>query len=106
MAAHFSRADNGPLVVVSLALPLILLVSRPWAARLTQLLVFIAGVEWLRTTLVLVAGRQDSGEPWVRLAVILVSVALFTMASSLVFRSPALRARYSLRPAAQQGPSS
>ena len=102
MAAHFLRADNGALVAVCLALPLMLLVSRSWVARVVQLLLVLAGIEWLRTMVVLISRRQDAGEPWMRLALILVSVSLLTMASALVFRLAALRERYSLGPVVRQ----
>jgi hypothetical protein len=36
------------------------------------------------------------GQPWVRLVVILGTVALLTAASALVFRNPRLKARYRL----------
>jgi hypothetical protein len=102
MAAHFLRADNGPLVAVSLVLPLMLLLPRPWVARVVQFLLVLAGIEWLRTMVVLISRRQDSGEPWMRLALILISVSLLTMGSALVFRLAALRERYSLGPVVQQ----
>jgi hypothetical protein len=65
VAAHFSRADNGPLVVVSLVFPLILLLPRPWVARVTQLLLILAGLEWVRTMVALASMRQEAGEPWI-----------------------------------------
>ena len=40
--------------------------------------------------------RQDSGKPWMRLAIILGSVAVFTAASGLVFRLGPLKKRYKL----------
>ena len=43
----------------------------------------------------LVQQRLALGQPWQRMALILCAVAAFTAASALVFRSAALRARYS-----------
>jgi hypothetical protein len=96
MAAHFSRADNTALVIVSLAFPLILLVRRPWVARVTQVALLVAGLEWIRTLVVIAARRQAAGEPWVRMAVILGVVAAFTVGSAMVFRSRGLKERYRL----------
>ncbi len=96
MAAHFSRADNVALVLLSLAFPLILLWRRPWAARLTQVTLAVASLEWIRTAIVIAGRRQAAGEPWTRMAIILGSVAILTLASALVFRWRGLRARYGL----------
>ncbi len=95
LAAHFSRNDVAPLTVASLVLPFLLLVRRPWVPRLFQILLVLAGVEWLRTTAVLVARRQAAGESWTRLALVLGAVALFTACSGLVFRNRKLSRRYS-----------
>jgi hypothetical protein len=67
------------------------------------LLLILAGLEWVRTTVALVSRRQEAEEPWIRLAVILGAVALFTVASALVFRSAALRARYTGEPLVGEG---
>ena len=96
MAAHFSRADNAPLVVLSLVFPLVLFARRPWAARLTQFALVIAGLEWIRTLIVIAGRRQAAGEPWLRMAIILGAVAAVTLASALVFGSKSLKARYGL----------
>jgi hypothetical protein len=95
MAAHFSRAGTTALMLLSLAMPLVLLARRPWAVRLVQLALVIGGLEWLRTLWKIAARRMESGQPWARMAVILGIVSLFTWASALVFRSPVMRATWS-----------
>jgi hypothetical protein len=94
LAAHFSRNDIIPLVYVSLALPFLLLVRRPWVSRLLQFLLVLGGLEWLRRLVALAGERQAAGKPWVRMALILGAVALVTFTSALVFRLRALRERY------------
>jgi hypothetical protein len=96
MAAHFSRADNTALVITSLLFPLVLLVRRPWAVRLTQLMLVVAGLEWVRTLIAIAGRRQALGEPWVRMAVILAVVAIFSIGSAAVFWSKELKKRYGL----------
>ncbi|MGB3564856.1 MAG: hypothetical protein WBC09_17530, partial [Thermoanaerobaculia bacterium] len=71
-------------------------VPRPSMARIVQVVLFVGGFEWIRTLFMNIASRSDLGEPWMRMAVILGAVTLFTWGSLLVFRSPALRARYGL----------
>ena len=96
LAAHFSRADNLPLTLISLIAPVLLLVRRPWVVWAFQLVLVVGALEWVRTLLAIARTRQASGEPWVRMAVILGVVVLVTASSALVFRTKALKARYSI----------
>ena len=70
LAAHFSRGDNQPLMVLSLLFPLLLLVRKPWVVPIVQVTLVVAGLEWLRRTIELVRQRQAAGDSWTRLAVI------------------------------------
>lgn len=94
LAAHFLRAGVLPLVVASLAVPLVLFVRRPWAARAVQVCLLLAGVEWLATMYLEIQSRQRFGEPWARYAAIIGSVIVFTVASAWLFHLPPLRRRY------------
>jgi hypothetical protein len=96
LAAHFFRAGQLALAAASALLPLLLAVPRAWAARTMQVALIIGAIEWLRTLAEFAAVRISMGQPVVRLAAILVAVALFTAASALVFRNTGLRARYRL----------
>lgn len=97
LGAHFFRAGLTLLAVLIVLFPAVLLVKRPWVARLAQLVLVLGGIEWVRTMLVFVAARSEMGQPWTRLAVILGTVALFTIGSGLLFSlSGALRKRYGL----------
>jgi len=97
MGAHFFRSGLTFLALLMVLFPLVLLVKRAWVARLTQFVLVLGGIEWVRTLLVFVAQRRDLGLPWTRLAVILGTVALFTIGSGLLFSlSGALRERYGL----------
>lgn len=94
--AHFLRHQQWlsvALVFVGFGL---LLVPRKWAARLVQVGLVLASLEWVGTLFQLVQQRQAMGMEWTRLAVILGGVALFTLLSALVFWLPALKARYGL----------
>ncbi|MDZ7335441.1 MAG: 4Fe-4S binding protein [candidate division KSB1 bacterium] len=94
MAAHFSRANQHGLAISCLLLPLLLLVKRRWVARVIQVLLLLGALEWITTTLRIVQMRQAHGVPWMRLVIILGSVALFTALSALVFESRKLKQRY------------
>ena len=100
LAAHFLRADQVYLMLMACAAPLLLLARRTWATRLLQFLLVAGALEWVRTTMQIQAIRIDQGRDWHRMAVILYSVAGFTLASALVFFLPPLRRHYCPRRAA------
>ena len=102
LAAHFSRADMFPAVVVSLATPFLLLIRRPWIARSIQVLLFLAAAEWIRAMFGYINVRKEIGEDWGRLAIILLTVALLTACSTLVFRGKSLKKRYYLEKSEQK----
>ena len=96
LAAHFSRADLFPLVIVSLLIPFLLLVRKAWAARGIQFLLLLGAAEWIRSMFGYIEVRKSIGEDWGRLAIILITVALLTACSGLVFRGKSLKKRYQL----------
>ncbi|MBI4709785.1 MAG: hypothetical protein HY806_02320 [Nitrospirae bacterium] len=95
-SAHFLRAKLFFLVLIAVIMLLLLLIRRPWSARLVQIFLVIGGFEWVRTLVILAKMRQAEGGPWMRLAIILGGVAVFTICSALVFRFKSLRERYKL----------
>jgi hypothetical protein len=96
MAAHFSRVDNNWLAILCLALPFLLIIKKLWVKRVYQILLVTGGPIWIQRTIVLIRMRQEAGESWIRLAVILSAVALFTMFSSLSFETKKARKRYDI----------
>ena len=96
LAAHFSRADLLPLVVVCLLVPFILLPRKAWVARSIQVLLVLGAFEWIRSMFGYIEIRKAVGEDWGRLAIILIVVALLTACSGLVFRGKSLKKRYKL----------
>jgi hypothetical protein len=94
LGAHFYREAAWPLVGLCVGLVVLLAWPRAWVARLVQAALALGALEWLWTAGWLVQQRLALGQPWLRLALVLGAVAVFTVASALVFRSVALRARY------------
>ena len=95
LSAHFMRAGQMAVTYVLLFLLLLLLIRKTWVPWVIQLTLLLGAVEWLRTLVSFAQLRLEYGMPWMRMAIILVAVALFTVSSGLVFRSRALRKRYS-----------
>jgi len=96
LSAHFSRAGFPFISVIFLVLPLLLLIKLSWVARLIQIVLIFGSVEWIRSLVYYVNQRQELGEPYIRLVLILGIVAILTGLSALVFRNKALKERYKL----------
>ena len=96
LAAHFSRANLFPLVILSLLIPFLLLIRKAWVARSIQVLLLLGAAEWIRAMLEYIEIRKSIGDDWTRLAIILVTVAVLTACAGLVFRGKSLRLRYKL----------
>lgn len=96
LGAHCMRMGTPYLMVIPLAALVLLIWPRRWVARLAQVTLIIGALEWLRAMTGYVSVRMQLDMPWLRLAIILGGVALFTLLSSLVFRTQRLRRRYRL----------
>ena len=96
LAAHFYRAEWLLPAALSVALTLLLVVPRPWAARTLQVALVLGAVEWLRTMAAFVAMRMAVGQPYLRLVLILAAVAAFTLLAAWVFQNRPLRDRFQL----------
>lgn len=96
LAAHFLRDGNMVMVALSLFLPVLLFIPRPIVARVLQVALLLASLEWLRTMMTIVDVRAAAGMPYTRTVVILAVVALLTLASAFVFHTRAMRRRYGL----------
>ena len=92
LAAHFFRARQMPLVVLSLALPLLLLVRERWSARAVQAGLVLGALEWVRTLALFAGQRVEAGRPWGRLAAILGVVGGLTALSALAVSVPPTKA--------------
>lgn len=97
LAAHCFRAGQPLFMAMALLWPVLLLFRKPWAARLVQAALLVGAGEWLRTGVLFSLDRLAMGAPFLRLALILATVALFTGASALAFLLPSLRQRYGAR---------
>jgi hypothetical protein len=94
MAVHFFRNGNPLAALLCLLVLLAFTIRRPWAARIVQICLVLGAVEWGKTTFVLLHARLEIGAPFFRLTFILASVTLLTLASSLVFRTHAVRRHF------------
>jgi len=96
LGAHFMRYGNSIGAIGSLLLIALLIVRRPWVARLMQVVLILGALEWVRTLNELVQVRASYGQPFGRMMVILGIIAAVTFFSALLFQSPALKKIYRL----------
>jgi hypothetical protein len=97
MAAHLSRAGLIIPMVICLLFPSILFWRSKLSVRIMQVTLVIFGLEWIRTLIYYARIRIENGEDWLRLALILGTVALINFATILIYRSKYMRKRYKLR---------
>lgn len=97
LAAHFSRANLSVLIIPTLLLPFLLFMKKAWVARVIQIALVIGAAEWIRAIFEYVNIRQQLGEDWTKLAVILSGVALFTLLSALIFQSKSMKEIYKIK---------
>jgi len=96
LGAHFMRYGNSVGVVGALLLIALLIVRRPWVARLMQVVLILGALEWVRTLYELAQVRAALGQPFTRMMIILGVVAAVTFCSALIFQLPELKKIYRL----------
>jgi hypothetical protein len=102
LAAHFMRAGQSLMMAVLGLLLLLLFLRKWWVPRVFQLVLFLGAVEWIVTAVTIAKIRMQMEQDWLRMAIILGVVALFTLLSGLVFQAGALRQRYTGRVQVQE----
>ena len=85
LVAHFKKAGLIPLVILSLLIPLSLFIRKNMVAKIVQIMLILGAIEWIRTTIVIINKRLANGEDWIRVAIILGTVAIFTFCSGMLF---------------------
>lgn len=91
MAAHFLRFMVLPLVGLTLLLPLLLVFRQTWTVRVVQAWLVLGVALWAGTTRTLIQQRQESGQPYLRLSIILGAVSAFTLVAALLLETPRLK---------------
>lgn len=102
IGAHFLRFGHMPAVFATLLMIGLLFVRRPWAARVVQVALVLATVEWLRTLMQLTVERMHAGQPYIRMAVIIGAVTAVAALSAWLFQTRPLGGVYGLAPRGQE----
>ena len=94
MGAHFFRMSNFFVLGLCLATPLLFFYKSRWSLFLLQFAAYCATASWLGTAVQLVQFRQQIDRPWTAAAIILASVALFTLVAGVLLNARCMRERY------------
>lgn len=84
LVAHFSRNDQYLFLVLAAATPFLLILKKLWSRLVVQGALILGAFSWVWSTLDYIDIRQSTGEDYQRLAIILFSVAGFTLLSSVL----------------------
>jgi hypothetical protein len=94
ISAHILRFHGLTATILCLSLLITLCFRNPWTLRMWQIFLSIAALIWVWTTVNLVHLRVELGLPWVRLAIILISVIVFTLFTVIWLETKSLKAFY------------
>jgi hypothetical protein len=89
VAAHFLRAGDLILTALCLATPLLFFVRERWSLLVLQGLAYVACLVWLLTAWQIIGMRRFLGEPWQLSAVILLTVAAYSVVAGALLRGRA-----------------
>ncbi len=99
LAAHFLRMGAMSGVLVCLALPVVAALTRArWALRSLQAVLLLGGASWVVTALRLAAQRRAAGDPWLRMALILGTVAALSVLAAALLNRRTVLERFPLSP--------
>jgi hypothetical protein len=96
LAAHFVHAGLWPVAAACVAAIALVWVGKPWAARGLQVLLAGGAIEWVLTAAMIAQLRITHQQPYLRMLLILGSVAVFTVLAALAFQHPSLARRFGL----------
>ncbi len=94
LAAHFSRANNTYLMILSLLIPFLLFIKKRSALLLVQALCYIGSIAWLYSMYEYIQQRIAMDVAWDKLAIIISVIALFTAFTGFLLNSAIMKERY------------
>ena len=96
LGAHFLRSAHLVLTLLCWLMPFLLLVKKRWSLIILQLFIYMGAVVWINTAVFSVIKRMKMGLPWHMPAIIMGTVALFTIFSGLLLNLKSVKEKYTL----------
>jgi uncharacterized membrane protein len=97
LGAHYLRYGNELGLAASLVLIGLLFLRSAWVARIIQVALVLGAIEWAHTLYELMQIRMAHGAPTTRMAAIIGSVIMITLASALLFQTKTMKRMYGLQ---------
>ncbi len=94
LGAHYARYGLYPLTFALIAMLGMLFIRRRWVARVMQVALCIAALEWGTVLYDVARERAADGRDSRKSGVILGGTALFTLLAAGLYQTPRLRRRY------------
>ena len=94
LGAHFLRSGSLGWMALCFSIPFLLLIRKRWSLIIVQISLYIGSWIWVRTGIIIIHERMMLGIPWIRVALIIGLLALFTLLAGLLLNAPVMKARY------------
>ena len=94
LAAHFSRAGNDILAGLVLLVPFLFFIRQRWVIVGMEWIAYAASLAWLYSAYQYIQIRIATGDDWLRLLIIMASVAFYTFWSGIFLRNEKMMLRY------------
>lgn len=94
LGAHFLRTGSLGLTLVSVLFPLLFLIRKRWSLIAVQLSDYGGAAVWFYTAFTIIQERMILGRSWGASAIILGSVATFSIFAGLLLNSLAVKEKY------------
>ncbi len=96
LAAHFSRANHNLLAIITLGIPFLLFIKQSWVISVLQGVGYLASIAWIYSAYNYIQFRISIGDDWIRLAIILFTVALYSAWTGFFLRSSHIKNVYGM----------
>ncbi len=96
LAAHFSRAGNDLLAILVLLLPLLFFLKQKWVIQSLEMIAYLSALIWLFGAYQYIEIRIAAGDDWIRLLIIMGSVALYSAWTGFFLRSEKIKSIYGM----------
>ncbi len=98
LAAHFSRANSNVLALLTLGIPFLLFIKKKWVIDVLQGVSYLSALVWLYGGYQYIQLRIEAGDAWLRLLIIMGTIAFYSAWSGYWLRSPKIEKTYNIKP--------
>jgi len=94
LGAHFDRAGFFAIMIICLLIPFLLFIKKRYILTFIQIILYFGAIEWVRTIVIIAKLRIEIDQEWIKMAIILGVVAIFTAISGILLNSQKIKMTY------------